>query len=207
MSSAFPGTRCPSILTESFCERCGTRYTFESAQPQTARLKGFKVVSRGPEELRHVGRHVARRGHGRGAERDRPRGHLPAARRVPQDVQLLHDVPAIHVQQLLERGRGPLPDLRPEPRPRDLPSPFPDLAADGGLAELHAERQRDRPRQRPRHEPQRSRQRRRNGARVAHVRPHARADLRRGGGAAAAAGRSTTGSGSSRSMPSPACRS
>ena len=35
------------ILTESFCERCGTRYTFESAQPKTARLKGFKVVSRG----------------------------------------------------------------------------------------------------------------------------------------------------------------
>ena len=37
----------PEILTESFCERCGTRYTFESAAPRTARLKGIKVMSRG----------------------------------------------------------------------------------------------------------------------------------------------------------------
>jgi hypothetical protein len=34
------------ILTESFCERCGTRYTFESARPKT-RLKSVKVLSRG----------------------------------------------------------------------------------------------------------------------------------------------------------------
>jgi len=34
------------ILTESFCERCGTRYTFESARPRL-RLRGVKVVSRG----------------------------------------------------------------------------------------------------------------------------------------------------------------
>ena len=34
------------ILTESFCERCGTRYTFESARPRV-RLKGVKTVSRG----------------------------------------------------------------------------------------------------------------------------------------------------------------
>jgi hypothetical protein len=33
-------------LTESFCERCGTRYTFESARPRV-RLKGMKVFSRG----------------------------------------------------------------------------------------------------------------------------------------------------------------
>ena len=33
-------------LTESFCERCGTRYTFESARPKV-RLKGVKVLSRG----------------------------------------------------------------------------------------------------------------------------------------------------------------
>jgi hypothetical protein len=37
----------PEILTESFCERCGTRYTFESSAPRGARLKGIKVVSRG----------------------------------------------------------------------------------------------------------------------------------------------------------------
>ncbi len=35
------------VLTESFCERCGTRYTFESAQPRIKRLKGVKVLSRG----------------------------------------------------------------------------------------------------------------------------------------------------------------
>ena len=35
------------ILTESFCERCGTRYTFESAAPRTAKLKGIRVLSRG----------------------------------------------------------------------------------------------------------------------------------------------------------------
>ena len=33
-------------LTKSFCERCGTRYTFESARPRV-RLKGVKVLSRG----------------------------------------------------------------------------------------------------------------------------------------------------------------
>ncbi|MFP5342244.1 MAG: hypothetical protein ACLGIJ_04845 [Candidatus Limnocylindria bacterium] len=37
----------PEILTESFCERCGTRYTFESAAPRASRLKGVKVLSRG----------------------------------------------------------------------------------------------------------------------------------------------------------------
>ena len=34
------------ILTESFCERCGTRYTFEAARPKI-RLKGVKTLSRG----------------------------------------------------------------------------------------------------------------------------------------------------------------
>jgi hypothetical protein len=37
----------PEILTESFCERCGTRYTFESSAPRGARLRGIKVMSRG----------------------------------------------------------------------------------------------------------------------------------------------------------------
>lgn len=35
------------ILTESFCERCGTRYTFESAVPSQRRLSGLKVLGRG----------------------------------------------------------------------------------------------------------------------------------------------------------------
>jgi hypothetical protein len=37
----------PEILTESFCERCGTRYTFESAAPKQRRLGRFKVLSQG----------------------------------------------------------------------------------------------------------------------------------------------------------------
>jgi hypothetical protein len=35
------------ILTESFCERCGTRYTFESAAPRKSRLGRVRVVSKG----------------------------------------------------------------------------------------------------------------------------------------------------------------
>jgi hypothetical protein len=35
------------ILTESFCERCGTRYTFESAAPRRSRLGRVRTVSKG----------------------------------------------------------------------------------------------------------------------------------------------------------------
>src|SRR5215216_1983464 len=45
---ANPGGMMPEILTESFCERCGTRYTFESAAPRKARRLGqFKTLSKG----------------------------------------------------------------------------------------------------------------------------------------------------------------
>jgi hypothetical protein len=37
----------PEILTESFCERCGTRYTFQSSAPKVGRVAKFKVLSRG----------------------------------------------------------------------------------------------------------------------------------------------------------------
>jgi hypothetical protein len=37
----------PEILTESFCERCGTRYTFEAAAPKGKRLGKLKVISKG----------------------------------------------------------------------------------------------------------------------------------------------------------------
>ncbi len=35
------------ILTESFCERCGTRYTFEAAIPKKHRIGRLKVLSKG----------------------------------------------------------------------------------------------------------------------------------------------------------------
>jgi hypothetical protein len=45
---AYPGGMMPEILTESFCERCGTRYTFESAAPTKAKKLGrFKTLSKG----------------------------------------------------------------------------------------------------------------------------------------------------------------
>ncbi len=38
----------PEILTESFCERCGTRYTFEATAPvKTKKLGKFKTLSKG----------------------------------------------------------------------------------------------------------------------------------------------------------------
>ena len=35
------------ILTESFCERCGTRYTFQTAAPQKGRMGRLRVLSKG----------------------------------------------------------------------------------------------------------------------------------------------------------------
>ena len=37
----------PEILTESFCERCGTRYTFESSASRAKPLRGLKTISKG----------------------------------------------------------------------------------------------------------------------------------------------------------------
>ncbi len=37
----------PEILTESFCERCGTRYSFEAVTPGARPLTRLKVLTRG----------------------------------------------------------------------------------------------------------------------------------------------------------------
>ena len=41
------GGTMTEILTESFCERCGTRYTFETAAPRRSRLGRVRVASKG----------------------------------------------------------------------------------------------------------------------------------------------------------------
>src|SRR4051812_22940085 len=43
----FRGRHLTEILTESFCERCGTRYTFESAAPRRARLRKVRTIGKG----------------------------------------------------------------------------------------------------------------------------------------------------------------
>src|SRR6185503_7210973 len=45
--SAPVGGPMPEILTESFCERCGTRYTFESSASRAKPLRGLKTLSKG----------------------------------------------------------------------------------------------------------------------------------------------------------------
>ena len=130
-SRAVSGEPMTEILTESFCERCGTRYTFESAAPEAAAQGREGGVARA-EELRPVRRHLDGRGDGRGAERDRARGHHLPARRLPQDLQLLHAVPAVHLPELLERSRGALPDLRAPPRSRGPSGAVPRPARERG---------------------------------------------------------------------------
>ena len=67
----------PEILTESFCERCGTRYTFESAAPTKAKKLGrFKTLSKGLKNYVLSDDNVAGRGHGGGPQRRRARADV-----------------------------------------------------------------------------------------------------------------------------------
>ena len=45
--SCLPEELMTEILTESFCERCGTRYTFESSAPRKSRIGRVRTVSKG----------------------------------------------------------------------------------------------------------------------------------------------------------------
>ena len=62
-------------------------------------------------------------------------GDRPSARRVPQDLQLLPDVPPVHVRRVLERHRGPVPDLRADRGPRGARDARP--RGDGAGARRH----------------------------------------------------------------------
>ena len=137
---ATPGDPMTEILTESFCERCGTRYTFESAAPRVAAHGRQGPVARASRTSSCPTTRRWTRRWPRPAAR-RTASHRPAAGRVPQDLQLLHVVPPVHLRQLLERGRGALPVVRAAPRPRDpagaLPGPARDAVMIGATGRRH----------------------------------------------------------------------
>jgi hypothetical protein len=93
------------ILTESFCERCGTRYTFESARPRV-RLKGVKTMSRGlknfvlSDDTSMDEAMAAAR-----AETERE-VHVVPARCLPTRPSTSACVPAVHLPELLERAEA-----------------------------------------------------------------------------------------------------
>ena len=103
-----------------------------AARPQDTR--------QGPAQLRPVGRLVDGRGDGRGAQRGGAGRHVAPARRVPQHLQLLHVVPPVHVRELLERDRGPVPELLAARWPRSHARAVPGSRRDGAGNRRPAER-------------------------------------------------------------------
>ena len=105
------GELMTEILTESFCERCGTRYTFEIGRTAQSRVGRVRTVSRGLRNFVLSDETTPVRGDGGRAQRRGAQRDDEPARRVPPDVQLLPDLSPVHVRQLLEHGRGPVPHL------------------------------------------------------------------------------------------------
>ena len=103
-----------------------------AARPQDTRQR--------PAQLRPVGRLVDGRGDGRGAERGGTGRHVAPARCVPQHLQLLHVVPPVHVRELLERDRGPVPELLAARGPRNHGRAVPGSRRDGAGNRRAAER-------------------------------------------------------------------
>ena len=125
------------ILTESFCERCGTRYTFESARPKV-RLKGVKMVSRGLKNF--VLSDGTSMDEAMAAARSETEREITAYQldAFHKTFNFCMSVPAVHLPELLERSGGALPDVCAASRPRDPARRVPGPA-----------RVRDRPRGRP----------------------------------------------------------
>ena len=98
--------------TDSYCERCGTRYAFGANAPRTPVAEGRASPGKGAQELRADRRAVDERRDGPGAPRRRARRHDADDRGVPPHLQLLHDVPSVRLRQMLERPPGRVPDLR-----------------------------------------------------------------------------------------------
>ena len=116
-SAHIPGTdaRAPHrILLRTLRHALHVRVRGTAGPPAQGPQGRFARVA----QLRHVRRHVDGRSDGRGSQRCRSRADVAAARGIPQDLQLLHGLPPVHVRQLLERGRGSLPVLRAAVRSR-----------------------------------------------------------------------------------------
>src|SRR3954452_24711917 len=118
------------ILTESFCERCGTRYTFESARPRI-RLKGVKTVSRGLKNF------VL-------SDETYMDEAMAAARADPERESTSYQLDAFHktfnfcmscrqytCSNCWNEAEGRCLSCAPNLGQEILPSPFPDLPANG----------------------------------------------------------------------------
>ena len=142
------------VLTESFCERCGTRYTFESAQPRVKRLKGVKVLSRGLKNFV--------------LSDDSSLDEAMAAARSDTDREITaQQLDAFHqtfnfcmtcrqytCANCWNEAEGACLTCAPHLGHEILPAPFPDLDPATGLVAIdprrrHRQRQRARPRPRP----------------------------------------------------------
>ena len=108
----------PEILTESFCERCGTRYTFESAEPKGKRLGKLKTFSKGLTNF--VMSDDTSLDEAFAAARSDEQRELTAQQldAFHQTFNFCMSVPPVHLRELLERDRGPLPQLRSASRCR-----------------------------------------------------------------------------------------
>ena len=126
------------VLTESFCERCGTRYTFESAQPRVKRLKGVKVLSRGLKNFV--------------LSDDSSLDEAMAAARSDTDREITsQQLDAFHqtfnfcmtcrqytCANCWNEAQGACLTCEPHLGQEILPAPFPDLDPKGGLVPLDA---------------------------------------------------------------------
>ena len=133
------------ILTESFCERCGTRYTFQAAEPRRRGIGPDPHAHARREELRRERQRIVRRGNGGRARGRRTHCLRPAVGRVPRDVQLLHELSSIHLPKLLEQQCGRMPVMCAGPEPRGPPAAVP-APCDRGWHRQRVTRARMRPR-------------------------------------------------------------
>ena len=98
-------------LTDSYCERCGTRYTFGPSPPKGPSLAGARLLAKGLKNF--VMTDGTSMDEAMAAARiDATKTILARDRGVPPDLQLLHDLPPVRLRQVLEREPGCVPVLR-----------------------------------------------------------------------------------------------